>query len=170
MSLGRVRSLSAALVLLLASVAGAQTAAAPPQHRMHGMKHDVTFDGVMFPFFSKSLDLTEEQHAQIKQIFSNAKPALRPLMEQEMQSHHAMMQLVASGNFDQVKAQTIVTQESQIHAQIEMQHALLASQAYQVLTADQKTKFNDLIALRAQRFEQHMQGQQNSAAPEQAPN
>ncbi len=124
----------------------------------------------MFPFFSRSLDLTEEQHAQIKQIFSNAKPALRPLMQQEMQSHHAMMQLVASGNFDQAKAQTIVTQESQIHAQIEMQHALLASQAYQVLTPDQKTKLNDLIAQQEQRFEQHTQEQPNSAAPEQAPN
>jgi len=170
MNLGRVKSLSATLVLLLATVAGAQTTAAAPQHRMHGMPGDGMFDGGMFPFFSKYLDLTEEQHAQIKQIFSSAKPALQPLMQQERQSHHAMLQLVASGNFDQAKAQAIATQESQIHAQIEVQHALLASQAYQILTPDQKTKLNDFVAQREQRFEQHMQEQPNSAAPEQAPN
>jgi protein CpxP len=169
MNQGRLRSLSAALILLLATVAGAQTAA-PPQHRMHGMPGDGMFDRGMFPFFSKYLDLTEEQHAQIRQIFSSAKPALQPLMQQEMQSHHAMMQLVASGSFDQAKAQSIATQESQIHAQIEVQHALLTSQAYQVLTPDQKTKLSDLMAKREQRFEQHLQAQPASAAPEQAPN
>jgi len=165
MKVGSVKSLIVGLVLLLATVAGAQTA--PPQHRMHG---DGMFDREMYPLFSKYLDLTEEQHAQIKQIFSSAKPALQPLMVQERQSRHAMMQLVTSGSFDQAKAQSIVTQESQIHAQIEMQHALLASQAYQVLTPEQKTKLSDFMAQREQRFEQHMQGQPNSAAPEQTPN
>ena len=165
MNLGRVKSLSVALVLLLATVAGAQTAAAPPQHRMHGMPGDGMIDGGMFPFFSKYLDLTEEQHAQIKQIFSSAKPALQPLMQQERQSHHAMMQLVASGNFDQAKAQTIATQESQIHAQIEVQHALLASQAYQILTPDQKTKFTQLQAKREQRMQQHMQHMKDAPPP-----
>jgi len=168
MNLGRAKSLSAVLVLLVATVAGAQTAAAPL--RMHGMPGNGMFDGGMFPFFSKYLDLTEEQHAQIKQILHSAKPALQPLMQQERQSHQAMMQLVTSGNFDQAKAQSIATQESQIHAQIEVQHALLASQAYQVLTADQRTKLNDLMAKREQRFERHMQEQPPSAAPEQAPN
>ena len=164
----RVRSLSVALVLLLATMAGAQTAA--PEQPMHGMPGHGRFDAGMFPFFSKYLNLTEEQQAQIKQIFSNAKPTLQPLWQQERESRHAMMQLVASGTFDQAKAQTIAMQESQIHAQLEVQHALLASQAYQILTPDQKTKVNDLIAKREQRFEQHRQEQVPSAAPEQAPN
>jgi Spy/CpxP family protein refolding chaperone len=171
MKLGKIGSLSAVFVLLLAAVAGAQTTTAtPPPHRMHGMPGDAMFDGGMFPFFSKYLDLTEEQHSQIKQIFSNAKPALQPLMLQERQSHEAMMQLVTAGNFDQAKAQSIATQESQIHAQLEVQHALLASQAYQVLTADQKTKLNNFIAQREQRFEQHMRQASPSTAPEQTPN
>ncbi|MGA8153098.1 MAG: Spy/CpxP family protein refolding chaperone [Terriglobales bacterium] len=168
MNLGRVGSLSAVLILMLATVAGAQTA--PPPHRMHGMAGEGMFDGGVFPFFSQYLDLTDEQHAQIKQIFANAKPTMQPLMQQERQSRQAMMQLVASGNFDQAKAQTIAAQESQIHAQIEVQHALLASQAYQVLTPDQRTKLNDFLAKREQRFEKHMQEQPPSAAPEQAPN
>jgi len=167
MKLAKVKSLSVVVVFFMAAVAGAQTA--PPSHRMHGMG-DGMFDRGMFPFFSKYLDLTEDQHAQIKQIFSNAKPALQPLMQQERQSRHAMMQLVTSGNFDQVRAQAIATQASQIHAQIEVQFAQLASQAYQILTPDQKTKLSDFMAKREQRFEQHMQGQPNSAAPEQTPN
>ena len=160
----RVASFSALLVLLLAAVAGAQTA--PPPHRMHGGR----FDGEMFPFFSKYLNLSEEQHAQIKQIFSTATSTLQPLWQQERQSRGALMALVTSGNFDQAKAQTIAAQESQIHAQLEVQHALLASQAYQVLTPDQKTKLNELMTRRQQRFEQRMQEKAPSAAPEEAPN
>ena len=163
MNLKKVASFSALLVFLLGAAAGAQTA---PPHRMHGGR----FDGEMFPFFSKYLNLSEEQHAQIKQIFSNAKPTLQPLWQQERQSRHAMMELVASGSFDQAKAQTIAAQESQIHAQLEVQHALLASQAYQVLTPDQKTRLNELMTKREQWFQQRMQQKAPSDAPEQAPN
>ena len=164
MNLKKVASFSAALVFLLATVAGAQTA--PPPHRMHGGR----FESEMFPFFSKYLNLSEEQHTQIKQIFSNAKPTLQPLWQQERQSHHAMMELVSSGSFDQAKAQSIAAQESQVHAQLEVQHALLASQAYQVLTPDQKTKLNELMIKRQQWFEQRMQQKAPADAPEQTPN
>jgi Spy/CpxP family protein refolding chaperone len=167
MNLKRVARFSAALVFLLAAVAGAQTAqTAPPPHRMHGER----FDGEMFPFFSKYLNLSEEQHAQIKQIFSTATSTLQPLWQQERQSRGALMALVTSGNFDQAKAQTIAAQESQIHAQLEVQHALLASQAYQVLTPDQKTKLNELVTKREQWFEQRMQQKAPADAPEQTPN
>jgi periplasmic protein CpxP/Spy len=173
MNLGKVRVLAGASLLAFAIAAGAQTApesqttTAAPQHVRH--MNRAAFRGDMFPFFSKQLGLTDEQHTQIKQIFNNAKPALLPLMRQERQAHQSMMQLITSGNFDQAKAQAIVAQETQVHAQIEMQHAQLASQAYQVLTPEQKTKLSEFMAQREQRFQHHTQDQSNST-PEQAPN
>jgi Spy/CpxP family protein refolding chaperone len=128
------------------------------------------FGGPMLGFFSDYLDLTTAQQAQIKQIITSGKPALEPLFTQERQSHQQMMQLIESGSFDQAKAQAIATQEAQVHAQLEVQHALIASEAYQVLTADQKTKLAQFMAKREQRFDQHMQEREQGAHPEQAPN
>jgi len=169
MKLSRIKILAALLAIASLATFGVAQAedTTPAQPRAH-MHHGPMFAGPMLPFFSKALDLTDAQRTQIKEIFHNAKPTMQPLMQQERQSHQAMVQLITSGNFDQAKAQAIVNQESQIHAQIEVQHALLASQAYQVLTAEQKTKMNELIAQHEQRMQEHMQRHQ--AAPEETPN
>ncbi len=127
------------------------------------------FGGPMMGFFSDYLDLTDAQQAQIKQIIAKEKPALEPLFQQEMQTHEQMMALIQSGTFDETKAQTIATQGAQVHAQLEVQHARIANEAYQVLTADQKTKLAQFISKREQRFEQRMQdqGAHSEAAPNQ---
>ena len=127
------------------------------------------FGGPMLGFFTDYLDLTDAQQAQIKQIVAKEKPAMKPLFKQEMQTHEQMMQLIQSGTFDEAKAQTIATQGAQIHAQLEVQHARVASEAYQVLTADQKTKLAQFIAKRQARFEQHMQEREQGAHSQDAP-
>jgi protein CpxP len=127
------------------------------------------FGGGMLGFFTDYLDLTDAQQAQIKQIVAKEKPALQPLFAQEMQSREQMLQLIQSGTFDQAKAQAIATQEAQVHTQLEVEHARIANEAYQVLTADQKTKLAQYITKKQQRFEQHMQERQG-AQSEQAPN
>ena len=127
------------------------------------------FGGPMMGFFSDYLDLTDAQQAQIKQIIAKEKPALEALFQQEMQTHEQMMALIQSGTFDETKAQTIATQGAQVHAQLEVQHARVANEAYQVLTADQKTKLAQFISKREQRFEQRMQdqGAHSETAPSQ---
>jgi len=167
MQVGRKTLVLATTVLaLVAGVALAQEAGTR-MHRMHG---NGMSGGGMFPFFSKALNLTDEQHAQIKQIFQNAKPTLQPLWKQERDSHKAMMQLITSGNFDPAKAQAIAGQESQIHAQLEVQHAQLASQAYQVLTPEQKTKLSEMMAEHEQHMKERMEKREQAPAPDQAPN
>jgi periplasmic protein CpxP/Spy len=154
-------SLVALAMILVAGVAIAQRPGGP-----HGGGD--FFGGPMLGFFSDYLDLSDAQQAQIKQIMAKEKPALEPLFQQEIQSHEQMMQLIQSGTFDEAKATAIANQGAQIHAQLEVQHARVASEAYQVLTAEQKTKLAQFIAKREQRLEQHMQEQ--GAHSEQAPN
>ncbi len=127
------------------------------------------FGGPMLGFFTDYLDLSDAQQAQIKQIVAKEKPAMAPLFKQEIQTHEQMMQLIQSGTFDEAKAQTIATQGAQVHAQLEVQHARVASEAYQVLTADQKTKLAQFIAKRQARFEQHMQERAQGAHSQDAP-
>jgi len=154
MKFGRMTAIVA--VLAIAVLTGSAVAQGPPHHG--------DFFEPMMGVMTDLLDLTEAQQAQIKQIHENAKPTLKPLWQQEHQSHRAMMDLITSGNFDQAKAQAIANQEAQIHAQLEVQHAQLMAQAYQVLTPEQKTKLNEFLAKRQQHMEEHMQG--HSDAPE----
>ena len=126
------------------------------------------FGGGMLDSFGDYLDLTDAQRTQIKQIVEKEKPTMEPLFKQEMESHKQMMQLI-QGGFDEAKAQAIATQGAQIHAQLEVQHARVASEAYQVLTAEQKTKLAQFMARREQRFEQHMQEREGSRS-EDSPN
>jgi Spy/CpxP family protein refolding chaperone len=153
----KVKSISkiAVTVLGLALLAGgawAQGSGGP-----HGGPHGDFLDGHMLGFFADYLDLTDAQQAQIKQIGTTAKPAMKPLFEQERTSHQQMMQLIESGSFDNAKATAIANQEAQVRAQIEVQKASIASQSYQVLTSDQKTKLNEFITKREQRWAQHSQ-------------
>jgi Spy/CpxP family protein refolding chaperone len=155
-------SFAALVIVLAAGIAIAQP---------HGGPHGGDFDGGhMLGFFADYLDLSDAQQAQIKQIIAKEKPALEPLFKQEMQSHEQMMQLIQSGNFDEAKAQAIATQGAQIHAQLEVQHARIFSQAYQVLTPEQKTKFTQFMAKREQLFEHHMQEREQGERSEEAPN
>ena len=129
-----------------------------------GGRHDDFLGGRMLKFFADYLDLTDAQQSQIRQIYQNAEPAMKPLREQEWQSRQAMKQLI-TGNFDLAKAQAIAAQESQVRAQIEVQHAQLASQAYQVLTEEQKNKLAQFMAKREQRFKERMQQGSPQAPP-----
>lgn len=160
MKRNKFKMLGAGLALLLmVGFAVSQEAGTGPGPRHHG-----GFGGGPLGFFTKALDLTDAQRAQIKQIVANEKPTLHPLMVQEGQAHQQMMQLVTSGNFDDTKAQAIISQETQTHSQIELEHARIMSQAYQLLTPDQKTKFAQLQTKHQQWMAQHAQHEQSEPA------
>lgn len=154
-----------ATILAVALMGTAAVAQGMRPGHMHG---DGMFGGEMLGFFSDYLDLTDAQQTQIKQIMAKEKPTIEPLWQQERQSHEAMKQLIMSGNFDEAKAQSIAQQAAQVQTQLMVEHARTASQAYQVLTADQKTKLAQFMAKRQQRFAEHMN--EKMAGPESTPN
>jgi periplasmic protein CpxP/Spy len=109
------------------------------------------------------LNLTDDQKGQIKQIFQSEKPNMKPLMQQEFQSRQQLFALVTSGNFDQAKAAAIAAQESQTHVQLEVEHAKIASQIYQLLSSDQKAKVAEMIVKHQARMQEHLQKQSEPA-------
>jgi len=134
-----------------------------------GMGHWHGRCGGPMGMFGAYLNLSDAQRTQIRQIFEGAKSGMQPLWQQQRQNHKAMMDLITSGSFDQAKAQAIANQSAQLHAQMELQHAQLTSQAYQVLTADQKAKFTERLAQRQQRFEERMQRHMQDNGAQQTP-
>jgi protein CpxP len=146
-------SLAIALVLTVAAVS--ETAG---HHGFHG-RGDGMFGGPGFGFMAHYLDLTDAQKDQAKQIMTSEKTTFRPLMQQMRQNRLQERQLVEAGTFDQAQAQALATQQSQTVAQLTVERLRTQSQLYQILTPDQKTKLNDFLDKRAQRFQQHQQQQ-----------
>jgi protein CpxP len=136
-------------------------------HGMHGGMHGHMMGGELGMFLHQ-LNLTDDQKAQVKQIFQTEKPNIKPLMQQEMQSHLQLMQLIASGKqFDQGAATAIATQEARTHIQMEVEHAKIGAQIYQLLSSDQKAKVADMIAKHQQRMQEHLQNKEQTAPNEQ---
>ena len=162
-------SLLAGLALaLVAGLAFAQQEGGPMHHDMRGM-HGHFLGDPGFAMMLHQLNLTDDQKAQVKQIFQTEKPNIKPLMRQQFQSHQQMMQLITSGNFDQAKATAIATQEAQTHIQMEVEHAKIGSQIYQLLDSTQKAKVADMLAKHQERMQQHMQeeGKEPASPPAQ---
>ena len=151
-------------VALVIGVAFAVAEDGPTHHHGMGM-HGEFMGGPGMGLPMHELNLTDDQRAQMKQIFQNEKPNFKPLMQQEFQAHQQMMALITSGNFDEAKATALATQEAQTHIQMQVEHAKMAAQMYQLLSSDQKAKVADLMAKHQQMMQQHQQNHQQNPPP-----
>ncbi len=141
----RVRILTiGAAVMLAVAVALAQG-----MHGHHGGP------GGDFHRMLRQLDLTADQHAQVKAIWEKEKPAMQPLMEQMHQNHTAMRALEANGTFDEAKTRAVATQNSQAMIELQVEHARIKSEIMQILTPEQKTKLAQIEANHEARMQKH---------------
>lgn len=156
------RLLIAALAVVMGSaIARSQTADTPPTpparphvHRMHGPGME---------FFSRKLNLTDEQKTQMKAVMQKAHPTMKPLMQQQHQVDLQLRQYV-EGGFDQAKVQALANQKAQIQAQITVAETQVHSQLYQLLTSEQQSQLKEMEANREARMQQRM-NRTNEAPP-----
>jgi periplasmic protein CpxP/Spy len=155
------RLLVAALAVTLgAALAHSQTSdtqAAPPSGHNHGFGPA----GHMIAFYSKMLDITDAQKAQMKSVLQQERATMRPLWQQEHQLEQQLKQY-EEGTFDQAKVQALVSQQSQTLVQLRVAEARIHSELYQLLTPDQQAKLKEVEANRAAQRQQRMQ--QNAPA------
>jgi periplasmic protein CpxP/Spy len=143
----------AAMVLGTGLMAGI-AAVAQTMHRAR-FQEGGFFGGTGIQFLVHRLDLTDAQKTQIKQIMAKEKPTMQPLIQQLSSSRQQHRQLVETAPFDESQAQTLATEQAQTIAQLMVERARVESEIYQVLTADQKTKLNQMLDQRDQRRAQH---------------
>jgi Spy/CpxP family protein refolding chaperone len=166
----RIRLLIAGLTVLLGTaLAKAQTSAdsatqsTPPAHA-YAHKHGHGMYGQM-GFFSRKLNLTDEQKAQMKTIMQKERPTMKPLFQQQHQVDLQLRQYV-EGTFDAAKVQALAAQKAQIQAQFTVVQTRIHNEMYQVLTADQQSQLKQMEADREARMQQHTQ-QNTPPSPEQ---
>jgi periplasmic protein CpxP/Spy len=142
-------------VLLAGVAAGAEAVQA-------GHFHKTGFVGGGMQLLLHRLDLSDAQKAQIRQIMTNEKPTLQPLLQQLSRARQQHRQLVESAAFDEAQVRAWATQQSQTITELTVERARIESEMYQVLTADQKTKLNQMLDQQDQRRLQHGQPQSGS--------
>ncbi len=166
----RVRLLVASLAVLLGTAVGrSQTSeAAPPPPPMHGpgMMGEHMMGEHMLNYFTKALNLTDDQQTQAKAMLANAKPALKALMQQQRQIDQ-QLHSQAEGNYDAKQVQALATQKAQVQAQLTVAETQLHHQMYQLLTSDQQTQLKQIEANRQARMQQRMQPDAPPPPPEQ---
>jgi protein CpxP len=164
MTARRFKILVAGLAILVAggAVALSQTAGRQMYHHgMGGPEHH------MIDFLTQRLDLTDAQQTQVKNILAQEKPTIQPLMQQVAQSRQQLMREATSGTFDEAKVRAIASQQSQAETELSVEHAKIASQVFNILTPDQKTKALQMLQNHEQHMQEHMQHmQQGQDSPE----
>jgi Spy/CpxP family protein refolding chaperone len=119
------------LPFLAAGILSAQPAAAP-HHRAPG--------GQMVQRLSSRLNLTADQQTQAKAIFQASREQMKSLQPQLKSEHQAMSTAIKSDNEQQIDQLT--QQNAQLNAQARAIHAKAMAKFYQLLTPDQKAKFD----------------------------
>jgi periplasmic protein CpxP/Spy len=156
----RFRLLIAAMAVLLSSaIAKSQTTTDTPPP-MHG--HEFGMHDDMMGFFSKALNLTDDQKTQMKAIMQKEHPAMKPLKQQEHQIDQQLRQYV-EGTYDDAKVRALATQKSQIEVELTVAHTRIHNEMYQLLTPEQRTQLKEMEAKHEARMQTHMQ----EAPPEQ---
>jgi periplasmic protein CpxP/Spy len=166
MKSNRVRLLVAGLAVLLGSaIARSQSteAAPPPGPPMHG---PAMMAQHMLNYFTKALNLTEDQQTQAKTAITNAEPTFKALMQQQRQIQMQLREQ-AQGSYDAKQVQTLAAQKAQIDSQLTIAETQLHHQLYQLLTPDQQSQLKQLEANRQARWHEHMQEEGSPAPPEQ---
>jgi len=116
-------------------------------------------------YLMRELNLTDAQKTQVKEMFEANKATGLPLMQQMAANKKAMLEATANGNYDQAKIQALATQQAQLMAQAMVQKQAIQHQIYtQVLTADQRTKADELRAKQISRIDSRMQKLSQSTA------
>jgi protein CpxP len=157
MTAQRLKVLIATTAIVVAGMAVA-VAQGPMHHRGFGPDH-------ILHFLTDQLDLTEAQQAQVKDIFAKEKPTLGPLMMQSGRIHEQLMQEAISGTFDEAKVRTLASQQGQVETAMAVEHAKIASQIFNLLTPEQKTKAQQLLQKHQQRMQEHKQHLNDGQAP-----
>src|SRR5215212_9896495 len=119
----------------------------------HGGPHG---PGSLLEHFSQALSLTDAQKAQIKQLEDGFKESTKGLHEQlEKAGPGGPFEALKDGAFDEAAVRAAAQARANLRVELEVAHAKFFSQVYAVLTAEQKTKLNEL---HKQMQERHKQG------------
>lgn len=111
----------------------------------------------------KELQLTDNQKAQIKDIFAKGRESLRASYEQLRQRQMALREATRTEPFDEGLVRSHAQELAQAQAEMMVARARLANEALGVLIPEQRAKLDDLRQQRQQHFRGRWQHRSSGA-------
>ena len=134
-------------VALMMSVAALAQHGGPGGHRGGPGRH-----GDMLGHFTRELNLTDAQQAQVKQLADAFHESNKALHEQLMKGGPGgHFEGLKDGAFDEAAVRAAAQARANLHVEMEVAHARLMSQIYALLTPEQKAKVAELRQRHEQR-------------------
>jgi len=114
-------------------------------HRLFGHR--------LMDHIARRLDLTETQQTQIKSIIEAEHQKAAPLLEQAANNRQQLHEATRGGKFDEVQVRTIAAQQAQTMTELIVMRERIKARIYtEVLTAEQRSKADQLIQDMQSRF------------------
>lgn len=110
----------------------------------------------------RMLGLTEEQKAKVREIITESKRRISPLVESLRANRENLRKLAFTGSFDEKTVSEIASQSGQIISQIIVERERAKSQIYEILTEEQKIKLAELRAKREEKRKALLSSAENS--------
>jgi Spy/CpxP family protein refolding chaperone len=98
----------------------------------------------MVEHMAKKLGLSADQTTQIKAIFEGARAGEEARHVKLEELHKQLDAATANGQFDETKVREIANQQAQLMSEQMVEHLRLKSQAYAILTPEQRTKADEM--------------------------
>lgn len=136
-------------ILVIAAIAaliiGATVFALAQGHRDTGERMRGGGHEQMVEHISRELSLTDAQKAQVKTIFE-AQHATEEQRHAKLDDIRKQIDAAtANGQFDEAQVRTLANQQAQLMADGIVDHARMHSQLYGLLTAEQRTKADEMM-------------------------
>ncbi len=142
--------LIAAAVTLVVSVAlvGARAARASAEGFDGGMPY-----GRMTSRMAWRLGLTDAQKSQVQAILQAEKANMAPQLRQVIEARKEAAAASAGGNFDEAKMRSLANAQAQNIVDLLVARERVQSKIYNILTPEQRAKFDDMQQKRLARME-----------------
>jgi Spy/CpxP family protein refolding chaperone len=98
----------------------------------------------MLAHLTEDLDLTTDQVTQIKAIMTDEESRTEPYRTKLDDLNQQMQAATVNGQFDEVKVREIASQQAAAMTELIVERERGKSRTYAVLTADQRTKFDQM--------------------------
>jgi periplasmic protein CpxP/Spy len=102
---------------------------------------------------ARDLNLTDDQKAQIQKLQDGFDTNTKSLRDQMKTLHDNEADQLTSGTFDEAAVRAAAQARANVQVELEVAHARVMSQVYNVLTSDQKTQ----LAAKRQEMQQRRQ-------------
>ncbi len=125
---------------------GASAATGPERFINHRVQH-----------LTRRLDLSDAQQQQLRTLLEQQVPRFQPLMQRLQAQKQEMFNATQHGQFDAAKVSALANQQSQTMAALIVARQEVEAQIYNLLTPEQRIKFDQMQQHRLQHAHKWME-------------